>query len=372
LAIFIQGEKQLQQTVESNKTLLVDGPASVRLVSGKAEVFSYKIKEASRIVVREGKRLPFCVLEKAVFDVSLGVNASIEETAGSTIPESWNKPFEAVLGVQKKPVVVLVVGTIDSGKSSFCTYLVNKLVSGKCRVAVLDGDLGQSDIGPSGTVGYALTSKPVTDLYNLKLENAFFVGVTSPISAIAKTIEGLAAMKAEILAKQVDFVVVNTDGWVTGEDAVRHKMLLNRELKPDVIVCVQVADELALLIANLEETPVIMVEPSSSLSQRSTEKRKSLREMSYARYLKGAKTHCYPMSQMTVEPKSAIPKNQETEKSLLVGLYGSGSKFLGIGVLREINRVRKVLKVQTAVSAKPSRLVIGKVLLNEKLQEIQG
>ena len=211
----------------------------------------------------------------------------------------------------------------------------------------------------------------MTDLYNLKLENAFFVGVTSPISAIAKTIEGLAAMKAEILAKQVDFVVVNTDGWVTGEDAVRHKMLLNRELKPDVIVCVQVADELALLIANLEETPVIVVEPSSSLSQRSAEKRKSLREMSYARYLKGAKTHCYPISQMTVEPKSAIPKKQEAEKGLLVGLYGSWSKFLGIGVLREINRVRKALKVQTAVSAKPSRFVIGKVLLNGKLQEIQ-
>ena len=257
----------MQQTVESNRTLLVAGPASVCVVSGKAEMFGYQLKQAVKIVVREGKRLPFFVLEKAIFDLSLGANAGIEEVDGSTIPESWNKPLEAILSVQKKPLVVLLLGKIDSGKSSYCTYLVNKLVNGKCRVAVLDGDLGQSDIGPSGTVGYAITSKPVADLYNLKLKNAFFVGVTSPIMAIDKTIEGLAALKAEILQRPVDFVVVNTDGWVTGDIAVGYKTQLVKDLKPDVIVGVQVEDELRPLIANLDDTSVIMVEPSSSLSQ---------------------------------------------------------------------------------------------------------
>jgi len=361
----------LQQIVESNRTLLVDGPASVCVVSGKAEMFGYQLKQAVKIVVREGKRLPFFALEKAVFDVSLGPNASIEEVDGSTIPESWNKPLEAILSVQKKLVVVLLLGKIDSGKSSYCTYLVNKLVNGKCRIAVLDGDLGQSDIGPSGTVGYAIISKLLTELDNLKLQNAFFVGDTSPITAIAKTIEGLAAMKAEILQRPVDFVVVNTDGWVTGDIAVSYKTQLVKELKPDVIVGIQVEDELTSLIANLENTSVITVEPSSSLNQRSAEKRKSLREMTYAKYMKDAKLQCYPLSQVTIEPKEALPKNQEPEKGLLVGLYGSESKFLGIGVLREINQMRKALKVQTAVSAKPQRLVFGKVVLNEKLQEIQ-
>jgi len=361
----------LQQTVESNRTLLVDGPASVCVVSGKAEMFDYQLKQAVKIVVREGKRLPFFVLEKAVFDVSLGPNASIEEVEDSTIPESWNKPLEAILSMQKKPVVVLLLGKTDSGKSSYCTYLVNKLVNEKCRVALLDGDLGQSDIGPSGTVGYAVTSKPIPELYNLKLHNAFFVGVTSPINAMAKTIEGLAAMKAEILQRPIDFVVVNTDGWVTGDVAVSYKTQLVEALKPDIIVGVQVEDELRPLVAYLDNTAVILVEPSSSLNQRSAEKRKSLREMTYAKYMKDAKLQCYPLSQVTTEPKDGLPKDQEPEKGLLVGLYDSGSKFLGIGVLREINHVRKALKVQTAISAKPQRLVFGKVILNEKLQEIQ-
>src|SRR5208283_2550868 len=114
----------------------------------------------------------------------------------------------------------------------------------------------------------------VTELYNLKLQNAFFVGFTSPIMAITKTIEGLAAMKAEILQRSVDFVVVNTDGWVTGDIAVSYKTQLVKELKPDVIVGVQVEDELRSLIAYLDDTLVILVEPSSSLNQRTAEKRK--------------------------------------------------------------------------------------------------
>jgi len=362
----------LQQAVEFNKTLLVDGPASVCLVSGRAELFGYQLKQAARVVVRGRKRLPFFVLEKAVFDISLGANASVEEAEGNTNPESWNRPLESILRVQKKPVVVLVLGKSDSGKSSYCTYLLNKLVDGKCRVAVLDGDLGQSDIGPSGTVSYAIASKPLIDLYNLRLKNAFFVGVTSPNLAVDRTIEGLAAMEAEILQKPVNFVLVNTDGWVTGEDAVSYKTKIITELKPDVIVAVQVEDELTPLTLNLNASSLIMVEPSSALCPRSPEKRRNIREMTYIKFMKDAKLHCYPISQMTVEPRRAIPKNQEPEKGLLVGLYGSESKFLGIGVLREVNRERKALKVQTAVSAKPSRLVFGKGFLNMKLQEIQG
>ena len=50
------------------------------LFRGKAEVFGYPVKENQRIVVREGKRMPFFVTEKAVFDISLGPNAIVAET----------------------------------------------------------------------------------------------------------------------------------------------------------------------------------------------------------------------------------------------------------------------------------------------------
>jgi polynucleotide 5'-hydroxyl-kinase GRC3/NOL9 len=350
--------------------MLVDGPASVRLVLGKAEVFGYPMKESQRVLIQIGKRLPFFVNEKSTFDVSLGASSGIAETIGSTNPSSWNTTVEAILSLQKRPAVVMILGASDCGKSSLCTYLVNKLIDGKSKVAILDGDLGQSDIGPSATVGYGLTSKQISELYDLRLKNAFFVGVTSPLTSLSKTIEGLVTMETEILKGQVDFVLINTDGLVDGEIAVKYKVDLVKSLKPDIIIGIQKQGELTPLI-NCLEIPVFIVEPSFALNPRTPEERKHLREMTYARYLKNAKLQIYPKSQVTIDPRNAIPKNQEPEKGILVGLYGRGSKFLGIGVLREVNQLRKALKVQTAVSAKPLRIIIGKVIVNEKLQEVQ-
>jgi polynucleotide 5'-hydroxyl-kinase GRC3/NOL9 len=364
-----QGEERLQHTLETNKTMLVDGPASARLVCGKADVFGYPMKENQHVLVLKGKRLPFFVSEKATFDLSLGAGSGVAETVGSTNPPSWDKIVQAMLALQKRPVVAVILGGVDCGKSSLCTYLLNKLIDGKNKVAVVDGDLGQSDIGPSATIGYGVTSRCIPELYNLKLRNAYFVGVTSPMSAISKTIEGLTTMKAEVSTGQADYVLINTDGAVNGDIAVKYKTELIKALNPDVVVALQIQDELSPLIASLE-AKVIVVEPSFALKQRSPQTRKSLREMTYARFLKKAKTQCYPKSQVIIEPRGAIPKKQTPEKGLLVALCGRANKFLGIGVLREVNELRKTLKIQTSVTAKPQKILIGKVIVNEKLQEV--
>jgi polynucleotide 5'-hydroxyl-kinase GRC3/NOL9 len=362
----------LQQTVQPNRTMLVDGPASVHLVSGKAEVFGNPLKEAKRVLVREGKRMPFFASEAAVFNVMLGVNAAVSEVEGSTVPPSWSKPVQTVLGLQKKPAVIIVLGAVDSGKSSFCTYMLNKLVAEQRKVAIIDGDLGQSDIGPSASIGYAVATKPVSEIYNLRLQNGYFVGVTSPASAVKNTVKGLSAMMSEVCTREVDCVLVNTDGFVSGDEAISYKLALIKELKPDVVVGVQMQGELDELMSYLGGGGLMIVEPSPALSVRTPEKRKTLRELTYAKYLRRSKLHCIPISQLIVEPRNGVPKTQEPEKGILVGLYGNGAKFLGIGVLRAINIERRTLKIQTSAPTKPLRLVFGKVLLNLKLQEVEA
>lgn len=358
----------LKQTVEQGKTLLAAGPAAVLLVSGKAEVLGFQVKDNRRIVIREGKQLPFFVTENAVFDVSLGENASIEEVDGNTVPASWADAVKVLMGFQKKPVVSLVMGKADAGKTSFCTYLVNNLVNARNKVAILDGDLGQSDIGPPCTVAYAFVDKPLIELYGLKAENAFFVGATSPSEAVNETIEGLALMKSELLDKAADFVVVNTDGWVEGEDAVAYKTQLAKAIEPDVIFCIQQKNELEPLLETAALRKMV-IESSSAVKPRSPEKRRNLREMSYAKYLTGAKVKSIPLNQLKLEEKTALKIKQGVERGLLLGLYGSQSKFLGIGIMHGFDHKRKTLKVFTPVSATPVIVVFGKVRLNECFKE---
>ena len=369
--MFIRGGKWMNRTVEKGKTLLVDGPASVAVVSGKAEVFGFSVKDAGKIVIREGKRLPFAVLEKADFDVFLGESASVEEVDGNTIPQSWIESADALASLQKKPVIAMVVGKADSGKSSFCTHLINKLVNENQKVAVLDGDLGQSDIGPPCTVAYAFVTKPVTDLFTLKTENAFFVGFTSPSEAVDKTIKGIALLKQEILSKTTDFVIVNTGGWLEGEAAVAYKSRLAEELNPDIIFCIQQNGELAPLLVAFEKFRKSIVESPLTVRQRSREKRRDLRELGYMKYLADAKLKTWPLKLLAIEEQDKAQILQGGE-GLLLGLYDGQRKFLGIGVLHRVDNVRNALKVLTLVSAKPAGIALGKVRLDENLKEIEA
>jgi polynucleotide 5'-kinase involved in rRNA processing len=76
-----------------------------------------------------------------------------------------------------------------------------------------------------------------------------------------------------------------------------------------------------------------------------------------------------PLNQLTLEEKTALPIKQGEGDGLLLGMYDAQRKFLGIGILREVDSVRKTLKVLTSVSAKPANVAFGKVRLDEKLKE---
>jgi polynucleotide 5'-hydroxyl-kinase GRC3/NOL9 len=419
----------MNRTIESGKTLLIDGPASASVVSGKVEVFGAKLRNMRKIVVREGKRLPFAVKETATFDISVGESTNVEEVDGDTIPSSWFQAFEELLNSRVKPFTAMVIGAVDSGKTGFCTFLINKLLNEGQKVAILDGDLGQSDIGPPCSVSYAFVTKPLTDLFNLHAKNAFFIGFTSPNRAINKVIEGLASSKQKILSNNPDFVIVNTDGWVEGEDAVKYKLQLAEKLNPNIILCTQQKDEMASLLEALQKFRKVSVDSPSAIRQRSTEKRRSLRELGYIKYLRNAKVKTIPLSWLKIEEdeliglgrnygnmkharkiygllgmkplhlaelldkicivigkrrwidseniknveeitkKKVVVVHKGEEKGLLMALYDDERNFLGIGSLREIDYRRNVMKIFTPVSEKISIVTVGRVKLDENFKE---
>jgi len=420
----------MNRTVEKEKTLLVDGPASVTLCSGKVEVFGSELALTSRVVIREGKRLPFIVQEKAVLDISVGDKAAAEEVDGSTIPSSWRESAEQLLEIQTKTAVGLVLGTVDSGKSSFCTYLINRILADKRKVAVLDGDLGQSDVGPPSTIAYAVASKPLTDLFSLQARSACFIGETSPGNVTEEMIRGLSLLKKEIMAKDLDFLIVNTDGWTEGECAVNYKLRLIEELGPDLIFSIQQQDELGPIIKGLGKFRIVSVESPPAIRQRDREKRKSLRELGYKKYLRTPRVQSLSLSWVKIEgdesfglskgrtltrearrvnemlgmkplhvaeltdriniiigkrrwispenikkveehaKKRIVVTRKGEEEGLLAGMYDANRKFLGIGVVQEIDYLRKAVKVLSPVSDEVSILVLGKIKLDKNMKEI--
>jgi len=420
----------MKRTVEKGKTLLVDGPASVTVLSGNVEVFGSRANVANKIVIREGKRMPFTVGETACLDISLAEKANAEETEGNTVPSSWIMAYEELESMQPRPSSLMVLGTVDSGKSSLCTYLINRFLVQKKKIGVLDGDLGQSDIGPPCTVSYTYVTKPITDLFSLQAKNAIFIGNTSPNGAVDRVISSVTQLKGEILTGNPDLVIVNSDGWVEGEEAVKYKKELVEKINPDVVLCIQQKDEMSVLVDGLERFRKIAVQPPSVARQRTGESRKNMRELGYTKYLRNAKVQSFPLGWLKIENndrfglskahqnartgrrivellgmkplhfaeqsdrisiiigrrrwintenlkkveeatgKKIVVVRKGEEEGLLTALCNNKGRFLGIGIVQEIEYLRKTLKILTPVSKDVTTAVIGKVKLDKNMKEI--
>jgi len=417
----------LKNTIEKGKTLLVDGPASVSLLSGQISILGAPFRSGETIVIRDGKRVPFGVRKKAAFDLMLGEGASFEEIDGGPVPSSWENAAMQILSL-KKPVTVMVIGGVDSGKTSFCTFLANEAVRKKWKIGIIDADLGQSDVGPPSTVGFNFISEPVKDLFEIKAENAYFVGSTSPSGAVTKVIGGLTELKNRVTEADVDLLIVNTDGWVDGEDAARYKIQLTETVSPSVVVGIRHGDELRPILTALKEARVLSIDSPQLVQRRNRDKRKILRELSYKKYLKQAKVRSFALNWVKVEDailgtgSSLTPertaqiknvlrsrpiyseetlatifvvlkKNQAVteeqikaieeslgkrakviregeEEGLLVGLQDEQGKFLGIGILFGVDYRRRVLKVYTSANGNVSTIRFGQIKLDENGREI--
>jgi polynucleotide 5'-hydroxyl-kinase GRC3/NOL9 len=420
----------MDRTVRKGNTLLVDGPASVAIKSGRAETFGSEIAKTSKVVVRQGKRLPFTVAENALFEISLGDTGSVEEVEGDTVPSSWSKLCEAFLKSESKPAIAIVLGGVDSGKTSFCTYLANMILGRKRKLAVLDGDLGQSDIGPPSTIAYSFVPRQITDLFSLPAKNGFFIGETSPSQVTDKVIKGLIAMKNEALENGAEAILINTDGWVEGDCAVDYKIQIIEALSPDTVFYIQQKDELAPLISCLDRFNSIAVESSYVIKQRDADMRRAMRELGYIKYLRNAKIQSLSLSRLKIEgnelfdicktrmntghasriygllgmkplhvsevdnkvciiigrkrwldsnrvkrvedftKKKVVVYRKGEEEGTLAGMYDSNHRFLGVGTLQEIDYLRKTLKISTSVSSDICVLAVGKIKLDKNMKEL--
>jgi len=415
------------RSFSEGKTLLIDGPASLLLLEGNVSILGATLKVGERIVVREGKRLPLEVKEPSVLDLRMGENASLTEVDGSTLPPSWGEASEEIIS-NKKPMTVMVMGAVDSGKTSFCTFLVNKALEKGRYVGIIDADLGQADVGPPGTIGFTHVIRPVRDLFEMEAEDACFVGVTSPSKAVAKLLNGVAALKDKALGTGVDFLVINTDGWINGEDAAQYKVQMMERLSPDAVVGIQQETELESILNVLKNMKIFRVGSPSTVKRRCQERRKVLRELSYRKYLKGAKVQSFSLNWVRVEgfpfgtwkpptlgqiekvkeilgvaphyysetPTAlflVLERDQEVnggqmrnlegglgkrvmiikrgeEEGLLVALQDAQGKFLGIGILFGFDYERGVVKVYTPVGERISTICVGQMKLDRQGVEI--
>jgi len=197
---------------------------------------------------------------------------------------SWSQVAERVC---QRPGVVMIVGPVDSGKSSLTCYLARTLVQAGVPTAVVDADVGQSDIGPPACIGMGMAEKPPQTLGDIRPSALYFVGDVSPDGYLVDMALGTQAMVRRAQAAGAKAVVVDTTGSVYGPAARRLKEATVEAIGADYLVVIGDEGSLGHLLAawrGRTKPEVWLVKRPAEARVRSRVERRNKRALDFSRY----------------------------------------------------------------------------------------
>jgi polynucleotide 5'-hydroxyl-kinase GRC3/NOL9 len=265
-------------TIHKGEVLLVRGPASAKSFQGKVFCLAKDFKE---LIIRKGKALPIETFEEsASIKLLLYEDATYEIRRGDLGYAIWAEEIEkckSKIGNEYKKIMIL--GPTDSGKSTLAVLLSNIALSMNKKVGILDGDVGQADLTPPAFIGCKILKEGIFDLRDV------YADFVIPIGLIDVSIDEELIIKSMKKAleyfKDVDIVIINTDGYIEGP-GIAYKIKLIKEMNPNAIFLIG-NEELKTKFSSLNCEIVNLKIPPAIGKDRTT--RVLRREMQYAKFI---------------------------------------------------------------------------------------
>ena len=280
--------------------------------------------------------------------------------------------YEALVddAVRTKHTVVLV-GGLDTGKTSLSRNVLTAAVEAGRPAALLDADVGQKTVGPPATVTLKMV-RSAADLEPGSLavaDEMSFVGSTSAQGHLLPVVAGVARLHRRAKDEGADLVVVDTSGLVsgiTGQVLKYHKVEL---LEPDLVIGLQRGEELLPLLGVIQRffpTQVVPLGVHPDVVPTTVDRRADNRERAMRAYFSG-ELHRFRVKPTVFMP--ALPPLFEIPQlhRMLVGLSNGAGAYTGLGYL-EYTEDEGVLRLISPVAVGPKALRLGSVRLDENLR----
>uniref|UniRef100_A0A7V6DPF0 Clp1 P-loop domain-containing protein n=1 Tax=Desulfobacca acetoxidans TaxID=60893 RepID=A0A7V6DPF0_9BACT len=193
------------------------------------------------------------------------------------IPAAWEDAAQRFLATDG---LTMVLGGPDTGKSTLCQYLVYRSYVAGEPVGLVDLDLGQSHLGPPGTLGLGMFPPRFPGDRGLFPEGLYFIGQTSPVGALLEVAVGSRVLADQARAQGVNRLLVNTSGLVQGYAAHRLKQAEAELLQPHLLLGLDREGELNPLLHTLPQgqSTLLSLPVSVSARRRSFAERRRYRE----------------------------------------------------------------------------------------------
>jgi len=243
----------------------------------------------------------------------------------------------------------MVVGAPDTGKSTFARYLFERLREEGLSVAFLDGDPGQSTLGPPTTLTLAIAQAgerrfpPAGQLWRR------FLGSVSPSGHMLPLLVGAARLIQMGIERGADVIVYDTCGLIDPQQGGMALKLAKIDLlQPQVVYALQVNEELEPLLQPLRRsqcTRIVDLASSPDVKQRLQAVRQAYRAERFASYFKRAGFLKIGWRNLAVFPAPRFALNR------LVSLDDAHRFSLGIGLVQDVNRQTQTVTLFTPLSS---------------------
>ncbi len=247
--------------------------------------------------------------------------------------------------------VTVIVGESEAGKTSLTAWLAGELAAAGDRVAVVDADLGQSEIGPPTTVGLGRIHGRVRRLADAECIALEFVGATSAARCLRETALATARLVDRARALAFARILVDTSGLVAGDFGRALKRLKIDAVRPDLLVLVQRAGECEHIVRAYEAagTPdIARVAALASPVRRTPTVRRLHRERALNAALEGAGDVEVAGDRLVTTSGDVVSPTPDLVDTL-VAVQGADGAVAGLGWIKEIGE--RTVTIATAVPA---------------------
>ena len=258
------------------------------------------------------------------------------------IPSTWEElPLSELSGT------MMIIGPSDVGKSTFARYLLKRLSKIYPRVAYLDGDPGQSTLGPPATMTLAMAENGDDTFPPQGRRWRKFIGSVSPVGNMLAVLTGAARLLEVAREVEAQVVIYDTTGLVEVAQGGIHLKLAKIDLfRPSVLLALQREQELQNLLLPLRRRHHILLlefPPSSAAQQRDSSVRKAHRAAQFSQYFTRGSRLRVNWTKFAVLPAPRFILHR------LVALEDAAGFTVGLGIVAEIDRFSRQVLLHTPV-----------------------
>jgi len=253
------------------------------------------------------------------------------------IPGDWMDLIDAI---HRKKGSALIFGASDTGKSTLAHLLVVQLCQRGNVVGLVDGDIGQSVLGPPTTIGLALLDSAPQQLEDGQAMASYFVGSTSPRGHMLEMLVGIKRIADRAAQREPEIIIIDTTGFVSGETAWELKFQKVDLLKPAHLIALQRKREIEGLLRPHQFRPDMAIhrlKTPEKVRMKSPEQRRSNRSRKFAAYFREVKLYTKSLDGIKVVSPFRVRYRGKGLNGVLIGLNDEANFNLGLGILENMD-----------------------------------